>query len=84
MTKHARSSVWNYFEKDFQDSNFALCLLQGCSKKRLKQSSENTSNLIKHLKSHHSKEYQEFADNAAAEKQSKKHKDGVQLTLEQT
>jgi hypothetical protein len=64
MTKHARSSVWNYFEKDFQDSNFALCLLQGCSKKRLKQSSENTSNLIKHLKSHHSKEYQEFADNA--------------------
>jgi hypothetical protein len=61
MTKHARSSVWNYFEKDFQDSNFALCLLQGCSK-----------------------EYQEFADNAAAEKQSKKHKDGVQLTLEQT
>ena len=60
-SKRTRSSVWNFFHKeDTLDGPFTVCTIAACRTK-IKQTGGNTSNMLKHLKTKHMKEYEECA-----------------------
>jgi len=50
MSKRKRSAVWTYFEVNEETTMCSLC-------KEAVQTSGNTSNLLKHLKSKHFEEF---------------------------
>ena len=64
------SAVWKYFSIDTASSTIAICKTCGTKVSRggVKQTSFNTTNLIKHLKTKHVNEYKEFEAAATASK----------------
>ena len=66
------SAVWNYFKLTGEKSKTAECNLCKASVSRGGSSvgNFNTTNLIKHLKKHHGKEYSEFIQATSAKKKS--------------
>ena len=76
------SAVWKYFSVDTPTSTMATCKTCGVKVSRggVKQTSFNTSNLIKHLKTKHVNEHKEFEAAATA---SKRERDGT-LPQQQT
>ena len=69
MSKRPRSFVWNYFEI-IDESEFIVCMVGDC-KMKIKQTHGNTSNLLKHLKTKHSKEHEDCAAQISVEKKKK-------------
>ena len=65
-SKRPRSSVWSYFKRE-GEGEYAVCQVSGCRTKI--KFCNNTSNLLKHLKTKHIKEHTECLEERRANEQ---------------
>ena len=85
MYKRSRSAVWNHFTKSEED--YVTCQILGCKTKI--KFCQNTSNLLKHIKSKHVVQYEACLDerrmsNESSTTKRRKQDLGTQVTLQQS
>ena len=83
MYKRSRSTVWNHFTKS-DEEDYVTCQILGC-----KKFCQNTSNLLKHLKSKHVVQYEACLEerrmsNESSTTKRRKQDLGTQVTLQQS